>query len=267
MREDLRRWLPPAAVDLLRRFSRHGWHGDYPTWAAAAAACTGYQETGIAERVERAVRSVLGGHAACERDGVTFAEAEPRWPALALLLRAAARDGRLSVVDVGGSLGSCWLQHRAFWTGLPELRWTVVEQPEFVRRGRTLFPQGMPAFTTSLDEAWEAKPTVVLLSAVLHYLPEPHRLLADIVARKPEWIIIDRTPVWRRGRDRITVQRVPPHIYPASYPSWVFDRDRLESDWAGRYRIDSVFDGLDRTGLPGVAFLGWSLCRYDGGAV
>lgn len=265
MRRLLHHLLPPAAVDLLRRCSRHGWHGDYPTWQAAADACTGYQEPNIAERVEQATRHVLDGSAACERDGVTFDQAEPRWPVLALLMRAAAVDGRLSVVDVGGSLGSSWLQHRSAWPGIPGMQWTVVEQPEFVRRGQALFQQGPPTFRTSLDQAWEAQPNVVLLSAVLHYLPEPHRMLADIIARKPGWIIIDRTPTWRQDRDRITVQRVPPRIYPASYPSWVFSRARLEAAWTGQYRIEHMFDGLDRTGLAGVDFLGWGLRRKDGG--
>ena len=260
-----RRWLPPTVQDIVRRCSRHGWHGDYPTWQAAAEACTGYQDAGIAERVEQAVRSVLDGRAACERDGVTFSEAEPRWPVLALLLRAAAVDGRLSVVDVGGSLGSSWLQHRSAWPGIPGMQWTVVEQSEFVRRGQALFPLGSPAFRTSLDQAWETRPNVVLLSAVLHYLPEPHRMLADIIARKPGWIIIDRTPTWRKDRDRVTVQRVPPRIYPASYPSWIFSRTRLEANWAGHYRVEHIFDGLDRTGLGGVDFLGWGLRRNEGG--
>lgn len=259
-----RRWLPPAMQDILRRCSRHGWRGDYPSWQAAAKACTGYQDPNIAERVEQAVRRVLAGRAACERDGVVFSEVEPRWPVLALLLRAAAVDGRLSVVDVGGSLGSTWLQHRAAWSGIPGMQWTVVEQPEFVRRGQALFPQGPLTFRASLDQAWEAQPNVVLLSAVLHYLPEPHRVLADIIARKPDWIIIDRTPTWRQGRDRITVQRVPPRIYPASYPSWVFSRTRLEAAWAGQYGIEQVFDGLDRSGLAGVDFLGWGLRRVFG---
>lgn len=262
-RDLARNWVPPAMIDIGRRFARHGWSGDYLSWAAAAAHCPGYQESAIVDHVERAVRAVLAGRAAGERDGVVLDRVEPRWPLLTHLFRAAALDGRLSVLDVGGSLGSSWLQHRNLLPGIPLLKWMILEQPEYVRRGRNLFPGGLPAFSEELDEAWSSAPNVVVLSAVLPYLGEPHRMLADIIARGPRWIILDRTPVWDAGRDRITIQRVPARFYKASYPSWIFDRNTLLATFAKNYVMSTEFASADRMNIPGVTFNGWCLERRD----
>ena len=65
-----------------------------------------------------------------------------------------------------------------------------------------------------------------------------------------DYIIIDRTPFWSGHTDRLCVQTVPPNIYPASYPSWIFSRqrfhDHLHDDWA----ILVTFDNPDRLEGP-----------------
>lgn len=43
-------------------------------------------------------------------------------------------------------------------------------------------------------------------------------------------LIIDRTPVHVGETDRITLQHVPPTIYPATYPAWIFSRQKLQDD-------------------------------------
>jgi hypothetical protein len=50
-------------------------------------------------------------------------------------------------------------------------------------------------------------------------------------------VIIDRTGFTPRGRDRLTVQRVPASIYAASYPCWFFDRAALLRPFAPSWRI------------------------------
>lgn len=57
------------------------------------------------------------------------------------------------------------------------------------------------------------------LSGVLQYLEHPYSLLADIVKRKIQYIIVDRTRFTLKNvDDRLTVQMVHPKIYKPSYP-------------------------------------------------
>ena len=80
---------------------------------------------------------------AFERDGVVFDQPDYNFPLLACLLRVATESGnRLRVLDFGGSLGSTYFQCRPFLGGVSELRWTVVEQPQFVECGRREFEDG-----------------------------------------------------------------------------------------------------------------------------
>lgn len=224
VRRTLKGLLPPVAATLMRSLGqRIRWSGDYRSWEAAAAASGGYAAEPILAQVEAATRRVLAGQAAWERDGVCQAEPGFRWPLATALLRAAAdRGGRLAVLDLGGALGSTWLQHRALLDGL-DLRWTVVEQPSFVLRGRALHQDGEQhrflRFESDLEQALAAAPhDLALLASVAQYLPDPRAALERIAAAEVPWLVLDRTACTAGDRDRITVQHVPASIYRASYP-------------------------------------------------
>jgi putative methyltransferase (TIGR04325 family) len=58
-------------------------------------------------------------------------------------------------------------------------------------------------------------------------------------------VIIDRTGFVKRGRDRLTVQRVPPSIYPASYPCWFFNRGRLVESFGDDWRVVAEWPSPD----------------------
>ncbi len=248
-----RAWLPPALARLLRRLATpRVYTGDFPSWAAARAAARGYESPAILEKHVAAARAVRDGRAAFERDSVTFAE--PAWnaPLLGALLRAAAANqGRLQVVDFGGALGSTWWQHRTWLGGLAGLTWDVVEQPHFVAAGRREFEVGPLRFHESLDTVAGAPAgQLLLLSSVLPYLENPHALLADVARRGFRHVLIDRTGFTSRGRDRLTVQRVPPAIYDASYPCWFFDRAALLRLIIPAYRIVAEWPSFDVADLP-----------------
>ena len=63
-------------------------------------------------------------------------------------------------------------------------------------------------------------------------------------------IIIDRTPFWTGPADRLCVQTVPPSIYPASYPSWIFSRPQFHSNIHQDWKIMVTFDNPDRLAGP-----------------
>lgn len=237
--------FPPALVELAGRYRRTGnlWSGDYGSWAEAASASAGYDATGILEKVEAAALRVHRGEAAYERDSVVFDEVTYSWPLLAALMWIAARNGgRLDVLDFGGALGSSYRQNRAFLAPLQHVRWSVVEQPHFVQSGKRLFEDDQLRFYDSIDACLlENAPQVVMLSSVLQYLERPHELLQSLAVRFP-FLVLDLTPMHEGPDDRLTVQDVPPSIYTARYPCWIFSEERLLRELKNRFRVISAFD-------------------------
>ncbi|HKQ56814.1 MAG TPA: methyltransferase, TIGR04325 family [Candidatus Eisenbacteria bacterium] len=234
--------MPPVVADLAARRHAPAWAGDYGSWAEAMAASSGYDAPSILERVEASALRVKRGEAVYERDGVVFDAIQYSWPLLAGLMWVAAREGgRLDVVDFGGALGTTYFQNRRFLEGLREVRWSIVEQPHWVERGRRSFQDERLRFHESLEQALAAgSPNLIVVSSVLQYLEQPHDLLAAF-DRFP-FAIIDLTPVHPGAQDRLTVQEVPPTIYPARYPCWMLSEPKLRAALATRGRVVTDFD-------------------------
>lgn len=237
-----RRWHRQRAAGVCR------WSGNFSSWAEAAEQCPGYDQQNILEQVKNAALRVRAGDGAFERDAVVFSRPEYSWPLLSVLLHAAGRkEGRLRVLDFGGSLGSTYSQHRRWLEGLPEVRWGVVEQPHFVRCGRLHFETENLRFYSSIAECLaEGQPDVALLSSVLGYLPEPRRVLDEISASGISCLLIDRTGFTHNDRERITIQKVPSVIYSASYPCRFFSRTELARYLAPFYEEVASFPALDQ---------------------
>ena len=214
--------------------------------AAAGSAGGGYSQVRILERVEQAMREVLAGRAALERDSVLFATADYHFPLLACLLRVAAlNEGRLSVLDFGGALGSAYHQCRPFFRGLRGIDWRVVEQAHYVTSGKRDFTTPELRFFGSIAECCaEDAPKVALFSGVLQYLEDPWAQMAE-VSRAGISLIIDRTPVHDGVTDMYSVQTVPSSIYPASLPIRVFGRDSIAKMAGADYRQAASFDAVD----------------------
>jgi len=85
---------------------------------------------------------------------------------------------------------------------------------------------------------------LLLFSSVLQYMDSPYQFLQRAMERNIEYIIIDRTIFFSDGDDRITVQKVPPHIYEASYPAWVINRNKFLGFMTEKYELIAEFDTL-----------------------
>lgn len=221
---------------------------EYFSWEEARRASTGYELDSILEKVELSTLKVASGEAACERDSVLFSKVEYCWPIVSALMWAAAKsEGRLSVLDYGGSLGSRFFEHRVFFEGLSEVHWGIVEQANFVERGKALSGKlGMEFFETVEACASRLNPNVALLSSVLQFVEDYEKVIREVVATKPEVIAIDRTVVNRSPSDRLYVQSVPAAIYSASYPCRSISKTRLVSAIErGGYELVSEFDSLN----------------------
>ena len=242
-------WVPPVLVNRLKSLLRRGiyYSGQYASWSLARSLASGYNAAHILEKVKAAALKIKAGEAACERDSVIFDRIEHSFPVLAGLLRAAMENGaRLSVLDFGGSLGSSYYQCRAFLAVVEMLRWNIVEQEHYVRCGRECFETEQLRFHYTIAECVKsAEPNVALLSSVLQYVPEPEAVIAELMQSGMRYLIFDRTPFSDLEIDRITIQHVPPTIYPASYPCWIFAKSRFLETFRGRYELVAQFNCAD----------------------
>jgi len=240
---------PAAAPGAWRHPGEYGFFGDFASWSQAQGECEGYDAPQILEKVSQAIVQVKRGEAAYERDSVLFDAIPYPWiaPLAEWLPRLAERYGnRLDLIDFGGSLGSSYFALKAALSGLESLSWSVVEQGHFVDRGNELVADQTLRFYHSIEACLKERAAkVVLLSSVIQYLEEPYRFLEGLLAHGFDYLIFDRTPFIEGARDRLTVQHVPPEIYPASYPAWFFSVERFFAPFEGRYRMIAQFDALD----------------------
>ena len=227
--------------------------GDYAAWDEAVRRSTGYASPVILERTCASLLRVRRGEPVFERDSVLFDTPQYSFPLVAALLRAAVIErGRLSVADVGGSLGSSYFQCRDFLQAVPAVEWCVIEQREYVRRGREHFEDGTLSFSETIGECLARRqPNTLLMSGVLQYLPDPYAALEQLLEVRVRHAIVDRTAFLAADRDRLTVQTVPEWIYPASYPAWFLSETKFAAMFAAAgYRLVADFSGADTVSLP-----------------
>ncbi|MFZ2957917.1 MAG: methyltransferase, TIGR04325 family [Candidatus Ozemobacteraceae bacterium] len=256
MKEAIKQFVPPVFLRLYLRRNTYGWFGDYPTWADAQHECMGYDAANILEKCKNSLTKVKNGTAVYERDSVLFDRIEYSWPVLAGLLRCAAENGgKLHVLDFGGSLGSSYFQNRFFLSSLQEFTWSIVEQKHFVACGKENFQDAVLKFYETIGLCMkERKPNALLLSSVLQYLETPYASLKQFLDLGVEYIIIDRTAFIEREKDLITIQKVPPDIYEASYPSWAFNEKKFTSFFSQKYDMITEFSSLDISNFDGMIF-------------
>lgn len=264
----LRRWIPQGVRDLLNRLSGHAiyYQREFADWQGAHQASGGYDEGTLLARLTAAAIAVRNGDAAWEQDGVTWDHIPPDMPLFATMGRVAlACGGRLTVLDFGGGLGSSYLQCRGFLCDAQPLDWAVVEQAALVEIGQREIARDDLRFFTSIDEAVRAmRPDVALLSGVLQYLERPWEVLERIIEAEIPYLVIDRHPC-SLTRELITVQVVPPSLYAASYPTWLFDCPRMLARLRERYELLAAWEGKDPTirgWRMGAEFHGYLFRRY-----
>lgn len=242
--------LPPAIFRALKRLKpmQYGWFGNYPNWQAAVADSGGYDQQNILEKVALAVQQVKEGKAAFERDSVLFDKPDYNWPFIATLMYVAAKhEGKLEILDFGGSLGSSYFQNRAFFAHLKSVSWNVVEQAHFVKTGQEKFSSEQLHFYQDIPECLRNnKIETLLLSSVLQYIEKPYDLLNEMFAFDFKTIIVDRMPFNTAPADRISVQKVHPSVYNASYPCHLLNVDIFRDFFLKHnYKLVAEFDALD----------------------
>jgi putative methyltransferase (TIGR04325 family) len=236
-------------------------------WEEAIKKSTGYDESSILSKAIAAAIEVRDGRAKFERDTVVFYNQEYDYPLLTWLLYAILHAGCVRVLDFGGALGSLYYQHRSLLEQYPGFAWGVVEQEHFVKAGQKEFETEWLHFYNGIKCCFETmRPNFLLISGVLQYLREPYALLAKVLDLRLPFVLIHRTMAQRQLPEQVAIQRVPSTIYDASYPTWILDANRLESEFdLHGYDVLDNFDphpgafwGPDNMQMP---YQGWFLVR------
>jgi len=222
----------------------YGWFGNYRSWEEATGLSGGYEQGNILEKTKRALLAVKNGEAVYERDSVLFSQSEYPYPLLTFLLNAAQQKKQpVNVLDFGGSLGSTYFQLKEFLS--PEIcsGWNIVEQDHYIACGKKFFEDDTLKFFYTISDCIGHRPVdFVVLSSVVQYLPDPHQFLDELVSYGFDTILIDRTAFIDEGPDRITIQRVWPSVYEASYPAWFFEQDGFVSHFSKAYSLRASFE-------------------------
>lgn len=242
--------IPPILLRYITSFM-YGWSGNYSSWDKAKTKCSGYNSDEIFDKVKNALLQVKSGEAVFERDSVIFDKVQYSFPLLsALSITALQENKKLNVLDFGGSMGSAYYQNKNILEGV-NLKWSIVEQEHFVEEGKKTFADDQLNFYYTIDDCVsEQQVNIILLGSVLQYLENPWGLLDELLSKKINYIIIDRTPVFLNNSDRITIQKVPKNIYKAQYPAWILNEKKIitQIKKAG-YELLFDADSHERTNL------------------
>ena len=264
LRKLVKAFVPPVIVTKIKSSLGYSnkFIGPFASWQEAEMKSQGYESKVILDKVLSATKKVKSGDAAFERDSVLFDEIQYSWPVLSALLWAASRKKRhLHVVDFGGALGSSYYQNQKFLQNIPSLKWSIVEQAHYVEAGRKHIEHGQLRFYETFNDAVKDEPAdVVLFSGVLQYLEEPFQILEALVKNGPKIIVIDKLIINGTNKNQVFVQKVPSHIYRASYPVWSLSQIRLlEFFGTHGYRLVESFDAGD---FPQIHSFGASFRGY-----
>ena len=67
------------------------------------------------------------------------------------------------------------------------------------------------------------------------------------------YLLLDRTAFHTGSRDRLTIQKNPASIYPASYPAWFLSEDSFCATFRKDYRVVFDFPGVDQALVTGTS--------------
>ena len=161
---------------------------------------------------------------------------------------AANEDGKLNLIDFGGSLGSSYFQNRLFLQTLKEVKWNIIEQKHFVECGKNHFEDDELKFYESIEECLRKQkqtPNAMILSGVIQYIEKPYELIDYIINKKFKYLIFDRTSFNKRNNDKLVVQKINPAIFDASYPCWFLNKDRFVRIFNNKYILMSEFKSFE----------------------
>ncbi len=244
----IKKFIPPIVLEWKNGTpQKYGYFGNFKTWEEVVKLTSGYSNNTIIERVKNSALKVKKGEAVYERDSVIFGKIDVSWPLLACLLWVSSLyKGSLELIDFGGALGTSYYQNRGFLKHLSHLKWHIVEQDAFVDIGQKEFADETLQFHYEKDLeklVTEVKPSLLIISSSLQFLPDPMNFLESLPELNIPYIIFDKIPffVEPASPTRLMIQKVPPKIYDASYPVWIFGRNAFLEKMSRHFELISDF--------------------------
>lgn len=131
------------------------------------------------------------------------------------------------IFDLGGNVGNLYYCYKDYLPLRDDVIWTVYDLPENVSRGRTLAGERNAKHLEFADDFREADGVdLFIASGSLHYFDQPLPELLQGLARRPKYVLINRTPL-TDGEDFAVIQDVG-HIRVACM---LYNRSKLIADF------------------------------------
>ena len=239
--------LPPFVLNALLRLRRlrYGFHGDYASYEDALRHChtpSAFSSEQIIDTALRRARAGLdapGSHITTREQQLLAATLTP------LLACALKRESR--VLDFGGGLGADFRRIRFMLPPDWCLAWDILETAPMAEAGRLHVRETGLRFFSEWEDA-QGPYDLVLASSSVQYTPDPVRTFERMTTLASRYVIVSRFPLIPGSRDRLTVQRVSPSYYDASYPAWFLGERKwlplIEESFVIRRRWDVPEDSL-----------------------
>jgi putative methyltransferase (TIGR04325 family) len=130
------------------------------------------------------------------------------YPVTFWLDRLQRQEGRLSLLDAGGHVGT---KHNAFgpYVDLTKVDWTVWDLPTLLRAGRKAQADGLVSKDISFAEtpADAGEVDLLLASGLMQYLDISFTQLVDRMTVRPRWVLLNKVAT-RPSDDLVTLQLI-----------------------------------------------------------
>ena len=207
----------------------------------------GYADERIIQNCKNAATKVLNGEACYERDGVVFQDKSFNDLFLASLILM-KKNVSIKILDIGGSLGSLYLQHKSILDDFEELEWTILEQKEFVIEGNKIFTDKRLKFIESLSDLdGSNKFDLIILSSSIQYFEDVEIIIRDIKNINSKIILFLRTPFHEGQNHKIMVQQSQIGIKSA-YPLRILSRKKFINSFKEGYEI--IVENTSNSEMP-----------------
>lgn len=149
------------------------------------------------------------------------------------------RGGGLNVVDLGGGSGYECFSAISLFKGLRIASWVIVEQPELAGYMQSHFEHKILRYQAEICDI-SSNIDLVIISGTLQFLPNPIIALEEVLAAKPKYVVLSRTPYWSKPT-RLTQCMGWKHILSLdggrlSYPFWILEEGEVTRRFNPNYR-------------------------------
>lgn len=240
--------VPPIITKILRKYipSKYGFSGNYIDYYETLKKCTGYEKNEILSRTS--LTTSIFKQDLQDRLVVHPKEQQLLY-GLLYALGSLNQPKQLSVFDFGGALGNHYFTARRFIPNNTELLWSVCETAVTAMEGNKRYATEELEFISNPEQIGDKKIDVIIASGTMQYVDNPFEYLHKLIDLKAGFIIFNRLPLIDSNMDRLTIQKVSPTIYNASYPAWFFSRRKWNQIIEEEYEVISRWDVSEDTHL------------------